>query len=77
MKCDSFLCNVESRFNERVGLWLLKNSLSEIVLKKQRARMSYKRFSPAGYTFLVTHLEVAFQKIDLFNSHLCYLQLRV
>jgi len=48
---------------------LLKNSLSETVLKKHCARMPYKRFSPAAYTFLVTYFESLFRKIDFFNTH--------
>jgi hypothetical protein len=58
----------------RYCLWLLKNSLMEFTLEKRRARMPYKRFSPAGYTFLVIHFEVVFRKSDFFNSHACYRQ---
>ena len=32
--------------------------------------MPYKRFSPAAYTFLVTHFESVFRKTDFFNTHL-------
>ena len=49
--------------------WLLKNSLRKIMLKKHRARMPYKRFSPAPYIFLVTDFDYVFRKIDFFNTH--------
>jgi hypothetical protein len=39
---------------------VLKNSLAEIVLKKDRGGMRYERFSPTAYTFLVTHAEADF-----------------
>jgi hypothetical protein len=55
--------------DERIVLCLLKNSLTEIVLKKHRARMPNKRSSPAAYTFLVTHFGLVFRKIDFFNTH--------
>jgi len=38
-------------------------------VRKHRARMSHKRFSLSAYTFLVTHFESVFRKIDFFNSH--------
>jgi hypothetical protein len=64
-----FLRSRLSNLNWRQQAWLLKNSLPEIALKKHRARMPYKRFSPAAYTFLVTHFESVFRKIDFFNTH--------
>ena len=48
---------------------MLKNSLVEVAPKNRRARMPYKRFSPAGYTFLVTKFESIFRKPDFFNTH--------
>jgi hypothetical protein len=39
------------------------------MLKKHRARMPYKRFSPAAYTFLVTDFDLVFRRIDFFNTH--------
>jgi len=42
-------------------------------VRKHRARMSHKRFSLSAYTFLVTHFESVFRKIDFFNSHDFYL----
>jgi hypothetical protein len=48
-------------------LWLLKNSLAKIALKKRRARKPYKRFSPNRYTFLVTQFEPDFVETDFFN----------
>jgi len=39
--------------------------------------MPYKRFSPAAYTFLVTDFGSVFRRIDFFNTHVCYRQLRV
>jgi hypothetical protein len=38
--------------------------------------MPYKRFSPAGYTFLVIHFEVVFRKSDFFNRHRPYRTIR-
>jgi hypothetical protein len=38
------------------------------MLKKHRARMLYKRFSPAAYTFLVTDFDSVFRRIDFFNT---------
>jgi hypothetical protein len=42
------------------------------MLKKYRARMPYKRFSPAAYTFLVTDFDSVFRRIDFFNTHILY-----
>jgi hypothetical protein len=55
--------------NWRYQGWLMKNSLRELMLKKHRARMPYKRFSPAAYTFLVTAFDSVFRRIDFFNTH--------
>ncbi len=39
------------------------------MLKKHRARMPYKRISPAAYTFLVNNFDSVFRRIDFFNAH--------
>ena len=54
----------------------MKNSPSGIVLKKHRTRMPYKRFSRAAYTFLITHSDLDFRKIDFFNTRACFHQPR-
>jgi hypothetical protein len=65
------------RFYERIGLWVLKNSLSENSRKIHRVRMSYKRFSRTGRTFSITGFAGVCAESEFFNTHACYRQVRL
>jgi hypothetical protein len=63
--------------NERIGLWVLKNSFSGNAQKFHRTRMPYKRLSRLKWTFSVPKSAAVFSESDFFNSHSCSHQLRI
>ena len=68
-RCRATTCCHPAR-EKGLLLWLLKNSLAERALENRRARMPYKRLSPARYTFLATNFESIFRNYRRFQHPL-------